>query len=84
MSTESIAPPPFRNRPPTFNHVELAALATLKAARREMLDTKIALRDLALLPSARTRLEQKHDRAAQKVTAARFDLDTALDAAEDV
>lgn len=75
---------PYRNRPPTFNHVELAAVATLKAARREMLEARVALRNLGLTPSARGLLEKKHDRAAKKVTAARFDLDTALDAAEDV
>ena len=59
------------------------AVLVLRKAGRAMLDAMCQLLATDLSPVAGGILERRHDRAAQRVTAARFALDQVLDASED-
>lgn len=74
--------PAFSRREPEFDRVVCAAVKELRDARREMLEAKRRLRAADLSPLARGNLTSIHDRAAKRVTGARFALDQALDASE--
>lgn len=67
---------------PEFCLTVLAALRELRDARRAMLRAKSKLA-MPLSQVQRASFERAHDLAARRVTKARFDLDTALDASED-
>jgi hypothetical protein len=82
-SSTAKAHPVFSRSAPAFDQIVLSALKELADARRAYFEAKRGLRAQALSPVARMVLTQAHDRAACKITSARFALDMAIDASED-